>query len=115
LNQYRKGLFAEYYAATYLFLKGYRIRKMRYKTHVGEVDIIAKKGLELTFTEVKYRPNYSKGAYAITPKSQGRIRRAAEYYMMENAKESSTIDNEIRIDAIIITNFFVIHHIKNAF
>ena len=39
-NDYKKGLWAERIARIFLMLKGYRILKNRYKTPVGEVDIV---------------------------------------------------------------------------
>ncbi len=39
----RRGSAAEYIAAIFLMLKGYRILAMRYKTKLGEIDIIARK------------------------------------------------------------------------
>lgn len=115
MKRYRKGKWAEYYAALYLAFKGYRILKIRYKTRVGEIDLICKKKNILVCVEVKYRSDYTKGVFAIQPASQKRIRRAAEHYMMENQKESSTLDYEIRMDAVIVTRKLFVHHIKNAF
>jgi len=40
----RKGRRAEWLAALALMLKGYRIAAMRYRTPVGEIDIVARKG-----------------------------------------------------------------------
>ena len=115
MGRYQKGRMAEYSAAAYLMVKGYSILKIRYKTHVGEIDILARKGQCLVGVEVKYRRTYEDGAYAIHPKSQSRIRRAMDYYRMENAKESDTILYEERIDALIISQNLLIKHIKNAF
>jgi len=115
MSRYKNGLFAEYYAALFLFLKGYRVLVMRYKTKVGEVDIIARRKNTIVFIEVKYRKDRLIGGDAISPKSQSRIRRAAEYYMMKNQNESNIIDCELRMDAMIVTHKLFIHHIKNAF
>jgi len=54
---YSKGLRAETLAAWYLRFKGYRILAMRYKTRVGEIDLIARRGRSLVFAEVKWRPD----------------------------------------------------------
>ena len=53
LKAYEQGHAAESIAAFYLMLRGYRILKRRYKTPVGEIDIIAKKDSALHFVEVK--------------------------------------------------------------
>ena len=52
---YRHGLFAETVAALLLRLKGHRIVARRYKTPVGEIDLVALKGKRLAFVEVKRR------------------------------------------------------------
>ena len=39
----RFGHYGEYFAMLFLMLKGYSILERRYKTKVGEIDIIAKK------------------------------------------------------------------------
>ena len=49
------GLFAETVAALLLRLKGYAIVARRYKTPVGEIDLVALKGKRLAFIEVKRR------------------------------------------------------------
>jgi len=49
------GRKAENYAAFYLRLKGYQILEKRFKTRQGEIDLIARKGGVLVFTEVKKR------------------------------------------------------------
>lgn len=109
------GFVAEYIAACILTIKGYRIMAMRYKTKVGEVDIVAKRGPSFVFVEVKYRENFKSCAYAVTRKSQLRIRRAAEHYLLVQKKESINFDFDTRFDVVGINKFFWVKHIKNAF
>lgn len=52
---WRFGLTAESRAAWYLVLKGYRILARRYKTQLGEIDVIARRGRTLCFIEIKAR------------------------------------------------------------
>ena len=59
-NSYRQqseiyGRHGETLAAWYLRLKGYRILKTRYKTPVGEIDLIARRFGTTVFVEVKSR------------------------------------------------------------
>jgi len=108
---YKKGIFAEYYACTFLMLKGYRIVKLRYKTKVGEVDIIAKRWNVIAFIEVKFRDDLDNAIAAVTPKSQSRIRRSTEHYLLVNAHESHIV----RFDVIGINKKFFIRHEKNVF
>ena len=49
---FRFGLSAESRAAAYLIAKGYRILFRRFKTPVGEIDIVARRRGVLVFVEV---------------------------------------------------------------
>ena len=51
----RRGHVSEWIAAAYLLLKGYRILALRYRTKLGEIDIVARKGDLAVFVEVKAR------------------------------------------------------------
>lgn len=120
-SSYKKGLWAEIIAALYLMCKGYIIIKHRFKTPIGEIDLIAKKGDEIIFIEVKHRSHLSDmrtGLYAITAKSQQRISRAADYFLQKNQKNQSNAANPsgqaIRFDAIVISLPLRIFHLKNA-
>jgi putative endonuclease len=115
MNSYGRGKWAEYYALFYLLLHGYWPQKIRYKTRVGEIDLIVKRGKTIVFMEVKYRETYDDGAYAISDKSKARIRRAAEQYMLEKEFESSNMGFDLRFDAVIVTKNYRINHIHNAF
>ena len=110
-NSYKTGIFAEYYACAYLITKGYRILKTRYKKKIGEIDIIAKRGKTIIFTEVKYRHTLDQAIEAVTPKAQSRIRRASQHYLLGNFDESHTI----RFDVIGIDKKFFIRHEENVF
>ena len=108
---YKKGIFAEYYACAFLMLKGYRILKLRYKTKVGEIDIVAKRWNTIAFIEVKFRNNLDDAIEAVTVKSQSRIRRCSEHYLLVNNHES----HMIRFDVIGIDKKFFIRHEQNVF
>lgn len=73
-------------AAGYLENKGYVILERNYGDRKGEIDIIAKDGMELVFIEVKYRRNLEKGdpAEAVHPLKQRKIREAARRYLYRN-------------------------------
>lgn len=111
LKTYRYGVLAEYAAAFYLRLKGYRILAMRYKTPVGEIDIIACRKNTLVFTEVKARPSFRLGVESITPRMKRRIIKAASYYLAKNSRDT---DPEIRFDVIAFSPPFFIRHLDNA-
>jgi len=75
------GRRAEFLAASYLRLKGYRILERRFKTKQGEVDLIAAKDDILVMVEVKARNDLQTAREAITYQSQQRIQRAAEIFI----------------------------------
>ncbi|MDX2274227.1 MAG: YraN family protein [Hyphomonadaceae bacterium] len=72
-----RGRVAEWIAALFLMLKGYRILGHRLRTPFGEVDLAAWKDRTLVIIEVKARRSIDAGGYAVTPAAQQRIARAA--------------------------------------
>ena len=60
-----RGLVAESIAGWLLRLKGYRVLATRYRTPLGEIDIVARRGKVLAFVEVKARPSLEAGLEAI--------------------------------------------------
>ena len=63
VRAYRSGVFAETLAALLLRLKGHRVVARRYKTPVGEIDLVALKGKRLAFIEVKRRKTAEDAAW----------------------------------------------------
>lgn len=110
-QRYRKGLWAETLAALFLVLKGYTILARRFKTPVGEIDILAAKGATLVVVEVKARDSVAKAMDAVTPHSRGRIERAAQFFL---ARHPVHAEKNIRFDVITIKLPFLICHIDNA-
>ncbi len=108
---YQKGLWAETLAAWYLRLKGYRICAMRYKTPVGEIDIVARKGKALVFVEVKARGSLEEALQSIHRRNQSRVMRAAEHYIGAQALPS---DISMRFDAVALAPPFSLRHLDNA-
>ena len=110
-DAYKLGHKGEGLAALYLRLKSYRILAKRYKTHVGEADLVARRGRSLVFAEVKARKTFEAGLESITAKQKKRVIKAAEYYLMENPKVA---DLDIRFDAILVCPGFKIKHLQDA-
>src|SRR4026207_77687 len=77
---YRSGLFAETLTALLLRLKGHRIVAQRYRTPVGEIDLVALKGKRLAFIEVKSQEQGGSRPDA-SPRQRRRIVRAAQYWL----------------------------------
>ncbi len=78
---WRRGHIAEYLAAVFLMLKGYRIVAIRHRTRLGEIDIIARKGDLAVFVEVKSRRGEQEAIDAVSFSSQRRIRAASDLWL----------------------------------
>ena len=65
VRAYRHGLLAETIAALLLRLKGHRNIARRYKTPVGEIDLVALKGKRLAFVEVKQRKTFDEAGWSL--------------------------------------------------
>jgi putative endonuclease len=109
-TSYGRGLRAEILAMLYLTIKGYTILAWRYKTSVGEVDIIAKRGTSIRFCEVKLRPSFDDGLEAISPYSQQRIARAASHFMVSKPGFQGY---QQQFDAIVVCGWRI-RHLDNA-
>src|SRR5882762_1073600 len=75
------GLSAESRAAAFLIAKGYRIVARRWRSPVGEIDIVARRRRTLIFVEVKARLTHDEAAEAVIVRQQRRIIAAAEAWL----------------------------------
>ena len=82
---YALGIEGEDMAADYLSSSGYVILERRFRIHSIEIDIIASKGKELVFVEVKTRSSdfFASPESAVNVKKQKRMILAADYYVRE--------------------------------
>ena len=80
------GISGENLACDALARQGYAILARRYRTRVGEIDIVAQDGETLVFVEVKTRTSDRCGppAEAVTRRKQRRIVTMAKWYLSEN-------------------------------
>lgn len=109
---FRDGISAESKAAAMLLVKGYRILARRFRSPVGEIDIVARRRGALVFVEVKTRASYDEAVEAVTQTQQRRIVAGAEYWLASHPNEGK---NEIRFDVVIVTPGKLPQHIANAF
>jgi len=105
------GNLGETLGVWFLMLKGYTIISRQYRTPVGEVDIIARKGSALVFIEVKARVDADTAAHAISPRQQSRIVRAADAFLQNSANLGHL---DIRFDALLIIPYRWPVHIVDA-
>lgn len=108
----RSGRTAESLAALLLRLKFYRLLERRYKTPVGEIDLIARRGNTIAFVEVKRRPDANAGLAAVTPTAQARLLRAAEAWL---ARHPEATDCTLRFDVIVVSPRRLPLHLRAAF
>lgn len=103
------GDFGEEIAAEYMKKDGCEIVARNFSCRAGELDIIAKKGRELIFCEVKTRASdaYGYPAEAVNAEKRARVRRAAGYYILTNKAQ----DMLTRFDVVEL----YLNHFKGAF
>jgi putative endonuclease len=109
---YLGGHRGEALAAWYLRLKFYRIMARRYKTPVGEIDLIAERFGTVVFVEVKARSKAISEAETLESIRQDRIVRAARYWQ---AKHSGHAKTSLRFDVIFLARGHWPRHVINAF
>jgi putative endonuclease len=109
---FRFGLSAESRAAAYLIAKGFRIVARRWKSPVGEIDIVARRRHLLIFVEVKARERLDDAAWSVTDRQRARIVAAAEAYL---ARLSDETIRDIRFDAVLVAPGRIPLHIPAAF
>jgi len=78
---FHRGGHAELLCLWHLRCKGYRILARRYRTPVGEVDLIARRGSVLAAIEVKARDNLAMASEAIGQRQRQRVTRALTHFL----------------------------------
>ena len=76
---YARGLLAEQLAIWYLRLKGYRIIRRRWRTPVGEIDLLASRGRTLVIVEVKHRATIAQALDCVSRRQSQRLLHAMRY------------------------------------
>ena len=100
---FRTGISAESRAAAFLVAKGFRILARRWRSPVGEIDIIARRRTLLVFVEVKARERFDDAAWSVTDRQRLRIAAAAEAWL---ARYADSRIRDIRFDAILVAPGF---------
>lgn len=110
-RRHARGRSSEWLAALLLLTKGYRILARRYKTPLGEIDIVARRGRRLAFVEVKARRTFAECEAAIAPQAARRIRRAAELWLARRPAEQ---ERDIAFDVVFVVPRRWPRHIENG-
>jgi len=109
---FRVGISAESRAAAWLIAHGFRILARRWKSPLGEIDIIAARRHLLIFVEVKARASLDEAAEAVTLRQKQRIAAAAELWLAHYPRPAI---RDIRFDAILVAPGKLPRHIPAAF
>lgn len=110
MQGYRFGLVAEYLVLILYKLKFYRIVNHRMRNYAGEIDLIAIRGKNIVFIEVKARTSNLDDRF-VSLKQQNRIKRAAELFLAINSKYNGY---NIRFDLVIVRPYKLPNIIMNA-
>jgi putative endonuclease len=109
---YRHGHIAEAAALLVLLLKGFRPLARRYKTPLGEVDLVVKRGRTIAFVEVKARGVEGDALESVGRFSERRIIDAADLWL---ARHPAASGFDLRYDMVTVTPWRWPRHIADAF
>jgi putative endonuclease len=109
---FRFGLSAESRAAAFLIAKGYRILARRFRTPLGEIDIVARRRGVLVFIEVKARDRFDAAAEAIGKRQQSRIIAAAQLWLAGHPEDAM---RDMRFDVVLVVPGCLPRHVQAAF
>jgi putative endonuclease len=110
---FRLGISAESRAAALLIAKGFRILARRWRSPVGEIDIIARRRQLLIFVEVKARETLDDAAWSVTERQKARIVAAAQAWLARLGDNHGFQD--MRFDAVLVAPGHIPRHIPAAF
>jgi putative endonuclease len=105
------GRWAESVAAWSLRLRGYRIVARRFRTPLGEIDLVACRGRLLAFVEVKARTDLEQALEALGPRQRQRTVRAAEAFLMRHPRY---LQHTLRFDLVAVRPWRMPRHLADA-
>lgn len=108
----RQGRRAEWLAAQFLRLKGYRVLDRNVRTPYGEVDLVLRRDKTVIFAEVKLRGAGASAGGAVAWKQQQRIARAARH--LAGLKRYGHPDDGVRIDLVLLRPGRLPEHLPDA-
>lgn len=109
---YRRGHSSEWLAAAALMLKGFRIVARRYRTKLGEIDLIARRGNLVLIVEVKARRTLMEAMEAIARDSERRIEGAADLWLSRQRDHAKI---SMRFDMVAVLPWRWPVHVANIF
>jgi putative endonuclease len=112
LNAYKRGHRGEWLAAIILMAKGFRIIARRYKTPLGEIDLIARRGDLILIVEVKARNTLISAMEAISGGAERRIEGAANLWL---SRQRDFGRLSVRFDMVAVLPWRWPVHVENMF
>ena len=112
LKAEQRGHFAEGLAAWSLRLRGWRILAKRYRTPLGEIDLIARRGDLIAVVEVKARQSLIEAMDAVSPSAQKRIMGSADLWL---SRQKDAAKLSIRFDIVAVLPWRLPIHVERAF
>jgi putative endonuclease len=112
VTAFRLGISAENVAAIFLGAKGYRTIARRWKSPVGEIDLVVKRGRLIVFVEVKARKALDQAAESVLPRQRRRIVAAAQTWLAAHPEHAGY---DMRFDAVLVSPGRMPQHIVSAF
>ena len=109
---HKRGHRGETFAALALRLKGWRIVARRYRTPLGEIDLIARRGTLIAMVEVKARTSFRDCMDSVTPAAQKRIMGSADLWL---SRQKDGHNLSIRFDIIAVLPWRWPIHVAQAF
>jgi putative endonuclease len=108
----KRGRRGEWLAAMSLRLKGYRIIERGFRTKLGEIDIIARRGNLIAIVEVKARSDVTAALHAVGGQSQQRISNATDIWL---SRQKDFAKISVRFDIIAVVPGKWPRHFPGAF
>lgn len=98
------GLAGEEIAARHLEAGGYRILARRYRTRLGEIDLVVRRGPLLVFVEVRTRRggNFGTPAESVDRRKQARLFRVASLFLAKHQGPGGS-EPVCRFDVVAVT------------
>lgn len=106
----KRGRTAEFIAANFLRLKGWRVLARRVRTPAGEVDLVVRRGRMVAFVEVKARSSDAALDIAIDRRRLVRVAAAAEILIPRFGAPG----DDFRIDAVLIAPNRLPRHLEHV-
>ncbi|MEM9705502.1 MAG: YraN family protein [Pseudomonadota bacterium] len=95
-----RGRQAEWLACALYLSRGFTVVERRYKTRVGEIDLILKRGRTFVFCEVKARRHMDDAVNAVDTRTRRRIEQASRNFLAR-AKDAERCAVRFDICAVV--------------